>query len=492
MEPALEEIVAYLDGELSETENARVECRLSTDETYRRQMQGFDRVWSALDELPGVGAGDRFSKTTMEVVVAAAEEEVQQRTRALPRLRRKRSVVGGLLVVAVMLLGWVGYGWFDQDLNRPLIADLPVIEHVDIYSQFQSIRFLRELRQSLGDDDWAGGLRAEQRKKGELRQRTGLPAQSTSTEARSRWIAHLSPDEQLTLRIKYNRFRDFSSEHRQRLRQLHQQLSSAPDAAQLQKTMILYQQWLDSQPPSRRFELREMDEKPRVRAIVRQVRQSRSLPIVKLTDEQLGEMVKRIQQRMPEFRDRMQAEMSPESKRYMASLDGHRRWWALLRWLTQHPSDASEALRASILEILTEEQRVQFQKMSRHDQWRNFFSWLHASRFQSSSKSRRAEVGEMALENFFAEELDAAQKEELLALPRDAMHERLERLYWGMEGRPRFEGRTGRGQGPPARRPQGGRPGSPRMHPPRDGFRSHDRGRKTDRGPRSRGQNRSP
>ena len=33
MEPALEEIVAYLDGELSETENARVECRLSTDET---------------------------------------------------------------------------------------------------------------------------------------------------------------------------------------------------------------------------------------------------------------------------------------------------------------------------------------------------------------------------------------------------------------------------------------------------------------------------
>ena len=101
-EPSLEEIVAYLDGELSEVENAQVERRLSTDEIYRRQMQGFDRVWSALDELPGVTAGDRFSKTTMEMVVVAAQEEVQQRTEVLPRLRRKRNVAGGVLVVTLV------------------------------------------------------------------------------------------------------------------------------------------------------------------------------------------------------------------------------------------------------------------------------------------------------------------------------------------------------------------------------------------------------
>jgi hypothetical protein len=131
--------------------------------------------------------------------------------------------------------------------------------------------------------------------------------------------------------------------------------------------------------------------------------------------------------------------------------------------------------------------------LSRQDQWRNFFFWLHAGRLRNSSKNRRAEVGEQDLENFFAEELDAAQKEELLALPRDTMRKRLERLYWGMEERSRFEKPAGRPPGPPDRHFRDGRPGPPRMHPPRDPFRRHDRGPhdrgpQYERGPRARGQ----
>jgi hypothetical protein len=450
-------------------------------------MQGFDRVWTALDELPGVTAGDRFSKTTMEMVVVVAQEEVQQRTMALPRLRRKRNVAGGLFVVTAVLLGLLGYRWFHGDPNRMLIDDLPVIEHVDLYSQFQNIDFLRQLRQSLGEDDWAAGARTDPLESIEQGKQAELLAQATSPGDRRHWIDGLSPDHQLTLRTKYNRFRDFSPQHQQRLRQLNQQLISAPDAAQLQATMIQYQQWLDRQRPSWRFELREMSEESRVQAIVRQVRKSRNQIMQELTDEQIDQMVRQIQQHMPELRDRMQAEMSQKEQRYLASLDGRKRWWALLRRMTRHHSASSDALQMAILNILTEAQREQFQQLSRQDQWRNIFFWLHAGSLRNSSKNRRAEVGEQDLENFFAEELNAAQKEELLALPRDAMRKRLERIYWGMEERPGFEGPAGRPPGPPDRHFRDGRPGPPRMLPPREPIRRHDRGPQYERGPRARG-----
>ena len=47
----LEEIVAYLDGELSAEESARVEQRLASDESYRQQLQSIERAWLALDQL---------------------------------------------------------------------------------------------------------------------------------------------------------------------------------------------------------------------------------------------------------------------------------------------------------------------------------------------------------------------------------------------------------------------------------------------------------
>ena len=61
----LEEIVAYLDGELSSEESARVERRLASDEAYRQQLQGIDRAWHALDDLPMATVDDRFSRTTL-------------------------------------------------------------------------------------------------------------------------------------------------------------------------------------------------------------------------------------------------------------------------------------------------------------------------------------------------------------------------------------------------------------------------------------------
>ena len=47
----LEEIAAYLDGELSPVESALVEKKLSSDDEFRQELQCIDRAWAALDQL---------------------------------------------------------------------------------------------------------------------------------------------------------------------------------------------------------------------------------------------------------------------------------------------------------------------------------------------------------------------------------------------------------------------------------------------------------
>ena len=497
-QPAYEEIVAYLDGELPEAESAQVEQKLSSNETYRRHMQGFDRVWSALDELPGMTAGDSFSKTTIEIVVNAAEQEVQQRTEALPRLRRNHAMTNSIWVIAAALLGYLGYRTLRHDPNEMLIADLPVIEHVDIYSQFQSIDFLRQLQSALGDDDWIVNRQPDSLEPIEPTHQPSLFDQNLSTDDRHLWIDQLTHDHRLTLRSKYNRFHAFTPDHQENLRQLHHQLIVAKDTTQLQKIMFQYQQWLDDQPSSRRFELREMSEKSRVQATARQVRESRRKITLQLTDEQIQEMRNYILHHLPKIRERIHAEMSPRERRAMSPLDGSKRTWAQLR-LMMHRTDMAEMLRNTIMEKLTLEQRQQFQKLSRQDQMWNIFTWLRSDKFQNKGNDRREIVGEQDLEDFFAEELDAAQRQELLTLPRDVMHKRLERLYWGMEDRPhsRSGDTTEQRLRPADRHFQDGRrndrrndrPGPPPRHPPRDGFRPPEHG-PHDRPPHDRGPSR--
>jgi len=101
----LEQIVAYLDGELSPAEALQVEHQLAEDDLFRQEVAGIERAWSALDILPNATVDDRFAQTTMELVVGAAREDVLEKTRALPVMRR-RNLLGKLLILATaMALG---------------------------------------------------------------------------------------------------------------------------------------------------------------------------------------------------------------------------------------------------------------------------------------------------------------------------------------------------------------------------------------------------
>ncbi len=458
----LEEIVAYLDGELSPQESAQVERRLAADETYRQKLQSMERAWAALDELPAATVDDQFSNTTMELVVESAQNEVEQQTRALPVQRRKQRLSTVLLATAAALLGALVFRLVWENPNRALVADLPVIQYIDIYQQFRDVEFLRQLRQQLGDGRWALGDDAEQPT--DNLEQFHLVAAADTREA---WLDALAVDERVTLRAKFNRFHSMSEEQQGRLRTLHQQIESEPYAAELQQTMLEYQQWLNGLPPSEQYELRERPLEERVRRVVQTVQaEEKSFD---LTPDELQKLYRAVRPRWAEMRERARVNFSRRGRGNIdsASVRGDSR-----RFPGRNSPEFQELIRA-IREALPEEKREQFDRLTPPEQLQRSFGWMRRAERsndaerRSGDRRRRTRVSEQELEEFFVEEVDAATKEKLLAMPRDEMQQRLRRMFdgklpsrdWNMLGDE--DGRDGRRPGPPRGIEQGRRDGSP-------------------------------
>jgi anti-sigma factor RsiW len=145
-----EEIVAYLDGELQPEDAARVELRLSKDAAYRARLGQLQQAWDMLDNLRRTEADDDFVQSTVAMVAVQADEEAK--TQAI-RAQRRRNFVWLALSAVVLLAATMSFAVVHRISNRDnrrLVRDLPVIEHVDEYSNIGSFEFLKELeRQNL-------------------------------------------------------------------------------------------------------------------------------------------------------------------------------------------------------------------------------------------------------------------------------------------------------------------------------------------------------
>jgi anti-sigma factor RsiW len=140
-----EELVAYLDGELSPEEAARVERRMAEDPKYNARLNQLQRAWDLLDTLQRTEADDDFVHSTVAMVAVQAEGDAQ--TQKLRVVRRR--ALGWLAVVALAVLSaTTAYVVIQRRLSRDnwkLVHDLPVIEHVDEYRNIDSLDFLRQL-----------------------------------------------------------------------------------------------------------------------------------------------------------------------------------------------------------------------------------------------------------------------------------------------------------------------------------------------------------
>jgi len=472
----LERIVAYLDGELSAEESAQVERQLATDEQFRQELQGAQRAWTALDELPMAHVDDEFSRTTMELVVSAARQDVEAKTIALPVQRRKRKTTTLLLATMAVLLGALMFRVLWKNPNRQLLADLPVIQNVDIYSQFHTVQFLQQLHGRLGDD-----LPLDPAEREQIEAKFVEFQRVSATGKRAAWLESLSPNEQVTLRAKLNRFRDLSAQQQAQLRELHQEIETADQREPLLRTMFRYQQWLGSLPPSEQFKLREQSSSDRVRLVAQQMIQDVNEQKFTLTAEQLQELLAAVQPYIEQIVKEKTTQMSSQKRKKFRSWPEQRRMRELFLTLRTSPKHMEE-LNKLVTQALPESVSREFQQLRPREKGPVVVNWLRQARAQSMhvqgmSKGHRSDkISEQELADFFVEELEPADKEWLLALPREEMQRRLERMYRGKmsqrdrRGPPAWSGRRPPHPGPPpVNRGRGRHDGRRRLGPSHGG-----------------------
>jgi len=450
----LEEIVAYLDGELSAEVSARVEQRLASDESYRQQLQSIERAWLALDQLPQEYVDDRFSRTTMEMAVKAAATEVQERTMALPIVQRRRRLSSVLAACAAAALGFLVFRLAWQGHDRALLADLPVVDNVDVYAQFDSPTFIRSLQQEMGDDLHELGCKPCQ-----APQRMERLKIVSDVAKRDEWLNQLDDEERTSLRAKYNRFRQLPADEQARLRKLHRQIAAEPDAEKLQQAMLVYSDWLGGLPPARQFELRTMQPpEERIRTIERWVDEMRDDAVLTLSDEELRRFVRRIRAPLENLqRDAMLEASKANGGRGRNPMELDKIPNVMIRRVASGMGEPGE-FQDAVLQALPERTHEAFKSLEPRQKVGRIMTWLR------QSESLQGEVSQEALEQFFAEELDAETRAELLSLPPDEMEKALQRMYRFQPGRdhgkPWAWGKRDRDDGPNDHDGRG-----PRFHP---------------------------
>ncbi|MCO6044011.1 hypothetical protein NG895_08830 [Aeoliella sp. ICT_H6.2] len=493
-----EELVAYLDGELSATDSEAVESRIQSDEHARSELQKFDRVWNALDGLPRVTVDDSFTRTTIEMATVEAKKELEHETAMLPIRRRNRWLKTAAMTAAAALVGFIALLVLTPNRNRELYTNLPVILELDAYSEVRDIEFLRLLDAEAGDwlvDEWGGQVEGEA-------QQLALVS-SASYNERRQFVNSLSSKEQADLASKHRRFQSFAPEMRDELNRWHTTLAADKDADRMQRVLLAYYAWLSQQDEMEQAQLRIKDAPERIAELKRirdrsirddffhlspadaaalraavdeiggdsQMQQLRQAMIESLPDE--DDYDQRFEQRWIKGLNSCSksSPRRPVQLTMFISATGHS------EFLGQDFSKYQQAIEDRLIESLDEKTQEKLQNVPKDKplgKTRLLTGWL----FEASRGQRNPDVA--TLEEFFINgDLTDETRQQLLAMPREEMLEKLEQLYVeeflgeeGMRGgfkemMPGFgRGRWG-GRGPGDRGP-------------------NDRGRE-DRGPDNRG-----
>src|SRR5689334_21188134 len=93
-----DELVAFLDGELTENDAHKVEAKLNVDAKARAEADALRRTWDLLDYLPRPEASADFTHRTLERVGPV------RKTQAVPRRSRLRVAVVGAAWAASLLV----------------------------------------------------------------------------------------------------------------------------------------------------------------------------------------------------------------------------------------------------------------------------------------------------------------------------------------------------------------------------------------------------
>ena len=256
VDPDDERLVAYLDGELDRSERAALETRLINDEALRVRLQRLQMGWEMLDELEAPESSLKLVESTLELAVADIVQASSGRAGArLGRYRWHLSILALCLVGVVTTL--FASSMVKSRQYRRQLKDLAIVENLDAYLYGSDIALMRQLG---SNKDWLQMVQASS----EIGYDTAAVTRISSTPVAEResMIANLPLEKRAELKSRWERFRLFNIEKRDRIRETADTISEQSDATELLNIMNTYAIWRETiQPPELRDQI-ESDDLP--------------------------------------------------------------------------------------------------------------------------------------------------------------------------------------------------------------------------------------
>jgi hypothetical protein len=259
-----EQLTAYLDGELEPIEATSLEQRLVDDPMLRSRLANLRQAYDLLDELPETPADQRFTQSTLELVVKDLVKTNDPAALKSKTVLTSSSVRASwnwwtmpwviLTAMGLVMLGMVGgiavrFNQMRQDFrDLGLIAALPGIQDVD------SFRI-------------ASGVSEEKVPIEILKQHYGeklVPAVPISTWQRNAWVKELGPLQIAKIDAGRESLRKLDRETYARLTSIQNQILDDPKSDALQEAVHIAGMVMDALPNTRRLDLESMTQEQRL------------------------------------------------------------------------------------------------------------------------------------------------------------------------------------------------------------------------------------
>jgi anti-sigma factor RsiW len=154
-----ENLIAYLDGELTDEAAASVEQTLAEEVFARQEVEKLTRTWELLDLLPERRASDGFAEKTLTAIqtkVAASSKAVDDDDQddVIPGRTRERVIRVGRRAAGFFVLMFIAAVGFNSTFQKgaepidELLKELPLVERLDEYQEAGDTEFLKTLHES--------------------------------------------------------------------------------------------------------------------------------------------------------------------------------------------------------------------------------------------------------------------------------------------------------------------------------------------------------
>jgi anti-sigma factor RsiW len=141
-------LVAFLDGELSEVDSRSISAKMAGSPAVRREIELLQRTWDLLDILPRPRAPEDLLTRT----VSLASAETLPDDRLVATLHRALARVGRVIALALIAAGgfaaaYAGTRWAWPDRTARLARELSIVERLDAYRQVERLEYVEQLDQ---------------------------------------------------------------------------------------------------------------------------------------------------------------------------------------------------------------------------------------------------------------------------------------------------------------------------------------------------------